>query len=307
MRINLPKLSITVICTVFALSAQADISWSFTGSGEIVSPTEEFLGAASGGSPTDVVATVTGWSDPQNGVPIPGASGTLYDDGGALAQQSVKKWSGLGVLTAGMQTDTPDHATGNGSEPYSSGCSGPCYADGPNEMVLFNFKDSASTDVAVTISDVAVGWWENDSDITVLAYTPTGGQPSTPDLAGSTWAGLEADGWSFVGHYFNVGGAATSWSPERGGYGSRDISGDTVGISSSYWLVGALNNRIRDPYDADYPDFVKIAGLTGAVVTPPPGGGGGGGGPGVPEPATIVLLAAGLPLLGKRKLFTRRG
>ena len=270
MRNNVLKLAVAVFGVSAALTAQADIAWTLPTSGVVT-------GTSAGG----VAVNVSGWADAFAGqtsytTPVNDAAGAN------LNQFNVNGYGGgVGITT--MQGDTPDHAVGNGQE-YGYCAGGAQYCDGPNEMVLFSFSET------VTVKGVDIGYWANDSDISVLAYKGAADVTSVKaGLDASNWNGIlaagdfetGADGWHVINHYWNF----TPTGPDSTSY---DISGDTTNVSSSYWLVGTLNKQFDDVVDGDYPDFIKIAGLTGVTSSPPvypPGE------MGVPEPATFLLLA----------------
>ena len=286
------KLVMAMFGASVAFSAQADIAWTLPTSGVVTSTT-------AGG----VQVNVSGWADYTSGQS--GYVNPSPDSAGANLNQFNVNGYGGGVGITTMQSDSPDHAVGNGIE-WSNGCGTGCatYEDGPDEMVLFSFVGQA-----VTLKSVDIGYWSNDADITVLAYKGSASEATVKsDLDSSNWNGIlgasstatawdnRADGWYVINHYWDfspVGPDATSY----------DISADTLGKSSSYWLVGTLNKQFDGVTDGNYPDFVKIAGITGVVVDPPLEQGGG-----VPEPASLLLFAAGVTMFRKaRGLFGRRG
>ncbi len=197
---------------------------------------------------------VTAWSN----TVAAGAPG-LDDD--KLAAQTVKLWNGLGVSSSGESTSSPQHSTDN---------------SGPVEMVLFSF----AADIA--LAGVSIGWSQTDSDMTVLAYTGGG----APSLAGKTYSQLTAvgGGWSLISHLSNVSNVSSNSASIAG---SAAFNTGASPIFSSYWLVGAYNPIVgSSPGWTRGDDFVKISGLTGS--TKPTGGGQ------VPEPATLLLMGAGL-------------
>lgn len=213
--------------------------------------------------PANIGATATGWANTSGS-----ASPSINQP---LQQGQVQAWGGgLGVKNAETSGDSgegsnPEHAVDN-NDRYDS--------------ILYEFGK------AISLTEVSLSWWSNDSDITVMAYTddaPFGG------LAGLTYAQLLTSGWEVIGHYYNVGSMPGD---------KVDISADTQGIFSSYWLIGAANN-IDGNLAKDYStcgscgyksDYVKVAGLGGIYQTThtPPG---------VPEPGSLALLGLGVLLM----------
>ena len=173
---------------------------------------------------------------------------------------------------------TPEHATDNNDR---------------FDMILFDFND-----LQIALESVFVGWYSNDADISVLAYT--GGGAGAPNLDGtdiSSATDLINDGWEIVGNYdadANVNGDGNSATIQ---------DSEAVGaIHSSYWLIGAYNpifGTSCNPTDycqADgLLDYFKIKDLAGTIVpddTPNPPNE-------VPEPGSLLLLASALLITPK--------
>lgn len=137
------------------------------------------------------------------------------------------------------------------------------------DSILFSFSS------AIKLTQVALGWWSNDSDISVLAYTGTGDPRSNGKLAGQKYSDLTSQGWQFINHYGNVGVGSVNVNNEPGN-----------GVSSSYWLIGAYNTQVAagvSGWNPSYYDYVKISGLSGD-----PNGGS------VPEPNALLLVSAAI-------------
>jgi len=189
--------------------------------------------------------TVHGYSDTGNGGALQSADAYQYGT------------NGIGVVNNNGESPTgyPDHSMDNHIN---------------TDSLLFSF------DQAVQLTGVELGWWTNDSDITVLAYTGAGTPPS---LTSGGYGDLTSNGWSLVGNYNDIGTAPTAIN-----------SGNLV---SSYWLVGAANSTFGGT--SGLADYVKLCSLAGVVPQgpPPPHT--------VPAPATLTLLGLGLGLLARRR------
>ncbi|PHV13188.1 exosortase-dependent surface protein XDP1 [Chitinimonas sp. BJB300] len=178
-------------------------------------------------------------------------------------QSATKVWysGGLGITnadtcTSGSYCDVnegvnPEHAIDN-QQRY--------------DMVLLSFTS------AVMLTGVKLGWFSNDSDITVMAYTGAG----IPTLVGKKYT--ELAGWSSIGNYSDVG-STTAAAINAGN------------LVSSYWLIGAYN-PLANPTGGSVTgasnsyDYIKIASVTSDIpkITK------------VAEPGSLALV--GLALMG---------
>jgi hypothetical protein len=147
--------------------------------------------------------------------------------------------------------------------------------DGRYDVVLFGFTEGM-TPTALNLTQVQLGYFPNDSDITVLAYTG-GGSPADLATSGTTtYAALTSTlGWTLVGHYSDV----------------ASLPSDTVNLNtspqtlnpnlvSSHWLVGAYNPLVgSDQGWTKGNDYVKLLALWAEKPSN-----------GTPEPDGMALL-----------------
>lgn len=173
---------------------------------------------------------------------------------------------GLGTRSSGESTGSPQHAIDN---------------NGAIETVMISFSNGVgglTTADKVNLSAVTFGWVNGDSDFSVYAYT---GASASPTPLGGSYSNLTSNGWTLVGHY-NGGSSGNTY---------------TLGTSvySSNWLIGAYNGLGSGLSTGN--DYFKLAAVSGSGcptagtlpqgcgVTPPGN---------VPEPATWLLLGAGM-------------
>jgi hypothetical protein len=166
--------------------------------------------------------------------------------------------SGFGVSASGETTTSPQHAMDN---------------SGNLELMLMKFDSS------IALTSLQAGWWSNDSDVSVLAYTGNGN--ALTDLTGATESTLLSTGWTLVGNYANIATNATTINAGA--------------ISSSYWIVSAYSSSFGGGFDPALKDYLKIKQVAGNFTcvnsndpscTPPP--------PGVPEPVSLALVGVAL-------------
>jgi hypothetical protein len=183
-----------------------------------------------------------------------------------INQGEVNAWSGLGAKKFGEGDSTPQHAMDNESNEF--------------EAILFDFGAGN----LVSLNSVSVGWWNTDSDVSVLALTG-----AYSDITALQWDQLLTNGWEDIAHMYNV----NSWPGDTGTFNTDNA------VASRYWLVGAYNPALNPSNtftgtNTSWPtDYFKISGISGSYRQPPP--------PPVPEPATVLMMTLGLGFLGARR------
>lgn len=266
--------------------AQAEIAWTFN------SPTGDSstLGNTVSKTVDGVMATAQAWANTNDG----SGSSSKGSSSSTTAATYTLETAYLNVYSGGLGVKNQDFTSSTTSGDYNEGTyTYPAEHTTDNnqryDSVLFSFSN------AIDLNSITIGYRDNDSDITVLAYTATSCSSGTcsSDVSGKSYAQLASYGWSLIGQYADlIANSAKSVNPDN--------------VVSSYWLIGAANTLVGGTKDTSK-DYVKLLALAGDKYTPPctPGTPGcGGGGSGVPEPGTLLLMGAGL--LGLTRINARR-
>lgn len=278
------SIAMLVVALLGASAAHAASSWSFTGAGSQTGAnafgnTRSYAASSGGGN-----VRVSAWSNTKNSP----TSSSAYIESAYLGSYS----GGLGVTNrdGGTAGDTNEGTIQNTSVPGHTMDNNSRY-----DSMLFDFGAGKSAQ----LKSVTVGWWYNDSDIMVLAYTGTG----TPTFmsANQGYSNLLSNGWSMVksgssgaqANYLNAAGGAAAQSSNAAGY--VPLAVNDLNISARYWLIGALNTIVQalpaGTTDTSK-DYVKIAAVSVSYGK-------------VPEPSSMVLAGsalAGVLALRRRKV-----
>jgi hypothetical protein len=226
--------------------ASAALAWDFSSGCDSTNPN------GFGNSYTCSSATVNAYSTTGAGSAFQDANAAFYSGGGF----------GVRNRSEGVSVGSPNHSMDN----Y-----------GNTDTLAFSFAEH------VMLNKIKLGWYQNDSDISVLRYTGS----SAPVITGKSISDLLGNGWAFVGSYYNLAMNTTAIN--------------TSNNSSKWWLISSYNASYNSAvtaatYNPSGPDskadYVKILALDGVI--PPPTK--------VPEPGSIALLAAAiLAMYGVRR------
>ena len=278
-RVPAQRAALAVLALSLSPSAFAAWEWQFTSgtnascTGTGACPWGNTRSASNSpaiGQPTVSASAISNTGGTNGTQAVPNTSSTT----GYLQSAYLTTWgtSGLGVINRDAYTvNNNGTATDGGSVDNVEGASSEHSMDSNQryDAILFSFSQ------AVTLTGVRIGWSTTDSDITVLAYKPTGSGdclPSTIGGAGSAsckWGSLT--GWQAVGNYTDLATGVNT-----------PVNGGANPYSSNYWIVATYIPAYGGGYTSAN-DYVKLVSIYGDIGRPPGQ---------VPEPSSALLLGA---------------
>lgn len=248
----------------------ADWTWTFpTGGYERSITATKGSGTSGGGMPAPNL-TVTGWAN--SGVNDTLKKGWLYSYGGGLGvTYEAHQVGAFGDQTSGQvyeSLNSPQHSTDN----YDR-----------IDSILLDFGTKA-----VTLDEVRFSWIGGingdaaDGDFTLAAYSKSGDPKD--DFNNQTYGdlALAGSGWDYIQNYQNSNGSE-----------NVDTNPD---VSSSYWLISALNPELSGASNDGRYDFFKLRKVIGSKPIGPPS-------QSIPEPSTLLLLGSALLMVAMRRRY----
>ena len=239
-------LAASLVTMSFASLASDTTSWNFTtystqfGSGYSYGNELNFSSA-------DNDLTVTAWAD------------TRDNSNPDTIQTALAAHNSHGLLNYNRDEGSSQHYVDNYGE--------------ETDMLLFTF------DELVSITGLDIGWYSNDSDISIAAFDSSN-SASAPSLVGKTWAQVAEDAIfkTSINNAVVNGTSFASLTAEQG-------------IESKYWIIGAYNSSFGTGSD-NWSDKLKIAGITTVAGVGPD-----------PKPPTDVAEPSSLAVLASFGLF----
>lgn len=246
-------------------------------------------------------------------------TGTIIDNCGTTGLNTAGvKFDAIGVSlstsagTFARSTLTNQGTSGIGAD-EATGETSPAHAfdniNGENVEMLF-----LSFDQAVKLSQVRIGWWSGDADISVYKWVGTAPTATEANLTGVTAGALPSAPTSFDVRNATTTTTSNGWrlvqsadlasSPND----TMNMTADGTVTASSWWLISAFlgSTGIGDDASAKVTDYFKLLSVS-ACTTGQTGGACGSTTTKVPAPMTAALV--GLALLGGAgaRRFGRKG
>ncbi|NRF69569.1 PEP-CTERM sorting domain-containing protein [Aquincola sp. S2] len=247
--LKLAGLAMAALASGFAPSAHA--TWNFSSCTQNAGNANTYGNSFNcGGDASGVTATATAWSTTMNTA----ETASNVSGGSKWASANLALYSGgFGVKNQyeGLNAGSPNHSM----DSYNN----------TTDAILLSFDSS------VVLSQLGVGWYSGDSDVTVMRYTGA----TAPVLTGSVVDLDTLSGWELIGSHSDVGVSGTA-----------SINPDDK--ASSWWLISAYNNTYGGQTWSTNNDYVKLLSVSGVKCTDCGGGGS------APEPGSLALVALAL-------------
>lgn len=250
--------------TCIGNNSTGDYVWDFTSRGnDSTYGSWDFASSPNGGPGV----TASAW---QNSTWVMYGNDSNYGTGD-LNQTKLTSWDNSGLGVGNESTSTYEHSVENVHQ---------------IDSILLAFDD------AVTLKQVAMGWTYNDYDFTIAAYKGAG----APDLDNLAYSALNAaNGWTLIESHYDTDAHTSTTDAEI-----FDVN--TGGVSSSYWLISALNTQMGGTQDTTYKGWTKYDYFKLCAVSATPSGGGGTPSGEIPEPSVVSLLLTGLLFAGYMRM-----
>lgn len=207
------------------------------------------------------------------------AANSTWQGGAATSLDTLTLYSGAGLGMSSDGTVAPNHAIDNGAATDSNGI---VTGLGNTEAILLNFAGS------VALSNIAIGYFSGDSDISLFRYKGAGTPGGTSPLVGTgtTLTAMTTAGWELIENKANL--TVDTSTP----YADVTNNVNAGGLGSSWWLISAYNREYGGGMTQGN-DYFKLFGVAGTKCTSTVAGVCGPG-TSVPEPSSLALMAVGL-------------
>ncbi|MCJ8318860.1 MAG: PEP-CTERM sorting domain-containing protein [Colwellia sp.] len=208
----------------------------------------------------NVTINVSGWSD-------------TFNQGGH--DDWIRRATDLDEYNGGwamQNADEPNNycgSNGHSADNFGSNCGG--YRD--YDFFLLEFSEK------VTLTQATYGWVsEGNASQNQVSVAALDADTFSGDLFNMTWSGVQTN-HTLASDY--------SQMENSSGYYTNFSNGNTSGVESTYWLIGALNTVFGGDYAMEGNDGMKLAGVSFTKGTPTSS-------TSVPEPSSIAIFALGL-------------